>query len=451
VRRAAASAPLPASVLALAVVLAPLAVARAGRALGAELAGAEQASGVANAIVLGPALGAAVGGAALAAALPARAALGGQLAAAPVGDLPALLALLAAPVMGLAVVILPSLGTGAVAVAAELRGGGDAGLALVAAIVAAAVGGAVVAEAGIALARGRAWPALAVAVGAAGWAALGLAIGCVPLGPLAAVPEALRDRGSAWPAVGLAGLTCSVLACVWLRLAAARPGPRATSARPTLGVVRMRRSAKPASLAAILGRRRDVRIAAGGAIAFGVGGIVLAAVTGAPSPGGLLLCTTTALLGAILAPLVVGGVLIEGRWLWAAAACSRRAIGVSALAVGIAAAAVPVLLVAALAGATVGAPPAPLAAVAGLTVVAAAAALVAGSLVPWRGEGAGDQVTTFAAFVAVAVVASLAVALVAPRLVSVGIPDPVVAAALCATAVALAAEALTRRIERAER
>jgi hypothetical protein len=53
--------------------------------------------------------------------------------------------------------------------------------------------------------------------------------------------------------------------------------------------------------------------------------------------------------------------------------------------------------------------------------------------------------------VAVAALTSVAVALVAPRLLSLGIPDPVVAVSLCAAAVALAAEALTFRVERVPR
>jgi hypothetical protein len=368
-----------------------------------------------------------------------------------VGETGALLALVAVPFAVLAAVLLPSLVTGGVALGSALPGGADAGVALAAAVAAAAVAGAVVAEAGIALARGCIPRAAAIGAAAVGWIALGDAIGCAPLGTLAAVPEALRDRGPAWPAILLSAATGAVLASVWVRLAASRPRPRTASARRTRGVVRRRCGARAAALAAILARRREVHVSAVGAIFFGVGGVVLAGVTSAPTPAGLLLGATTALLGTVLAPLVVGGVLLEGRWLWAAGACTRRSTALAAVAVGLTAAAVPVLLVAAVAATTVSAPPGALGAVAGLTAVAAAAALVAGSLVPWRGDGAGDQVTTFAAFVAVAVLTSLVVAVVAPRVVSLGVPDPVVAVGVCTAAVALAAEATRRRIGRAAR
>ena len=64
--------------------------------------------------------------------------------------------------------------------------------------------------------------------------------------------------------------------------------------------------------------------------------------------------------------------------------------------------------------------------VAALVVVGSCVALLAGALLPWRGTGAGDQLTTIAAFAAIAIAASLAVGLVAPRLVSLGVPDAVV-------------------------
>ena len=59
-------------------------------------------------------------------------------------------------------------------------------------------------------------------------------------------------------------------------------------------------------------------------------------------------------------------------------------------------------------------------------IVGSALALLAGSLVPLRGTGAGDQLTTFAAFAALAVAMSLVTGLTAPRLVALGVPDPLV-------------------------
>ena len=80
-----------------------------------------------------------------------------------------------------------------------------------------------------------------------------------------------------------------------------------------------------------------------------------------------------------------------------------------------------------------------------VSVVAADVAVVAGALVPWRG-GAGDQLTSFAAFGLIAVATSLGVGLVAPRAVALGAPDPVVAVVLCGAAGAGAVEALRRSL-----
>ncbi len=84
--------------------------------------------------------------------------------------------------------------------------------------------------------------------------------------------------------------------------------------------------------------------------------------------------------------------------------------------------------------------------VAALVVAGSCVALLAGALLPWRGAGAGDQMTTIAAFAAIAIAASLVVGLVAPRLVSLGVPDPVVVVAICVVFLAAALAALDRRL-----
>ena len=122
-RRAVAVAPLPAAVGATLVVLAPLALARVGRAVGAELAGAAGSAGVAEALVLGPMLAAAAAGTALAVSYPGRSALGQQLAAGPGGETVAVLACLLVPALVGAVAVLPSLVALCVALAVELPGG----------------------------------------------------------------------------------------------------------------------------------------------------------------------------------------------------------------------------------------------------------------------------------------------------------------------------------------
>ena len=81
-------------------------------------------------------------------------------------------------------------------------------------------------------------------------------------------------------------------------------------------------------------------------------------------------------------------------------------------------------------------------------VVGICAALLAGCIVPWRGEGIGDQLATFAAFAGIAIATSLLVGLVAPRLVSLGFPDIVVIALVCGASSAVALHALGRRLGR---
>jgi hypothetical protein len=84
-----------------------------------------------------------------------------------------------------------------------------------------------------------------------------------------------------------------------------------------------------------------------------------------------------------------------------------------------------------------------------VAVIAAAAALVAGVVVPWRGEGIGDQLASFGAFAGCAAAVSAGTGLAGPRLVAAGLPVGVVAAALGCAALAAAVCALAYEIERA--
>ena len=85
--------------------------------------------------------------------------------------------------------------------------------------------------------------------------------------------------------------------------------------------------------------------------------------------------------------------------------------------------------------------------VAALVVAGSAVALTAGAVVPWGGTGLGDQLSSFAAFAAFAVVTSFAIGLTAPRLVALGLPDPVAVLVVCGVAIALALLALEHRLE----
>ena len=159
-----------------------------------------------------------------------------------------------------------------------------------------------------------------------------------------------------------------------------------------------------------------------------------------------MLGATTALLGSVLCPLVVGGVLDEGRWLWRSAPVRSGAIARSFTLASTGAAALPVAVVGSAAAVVSGADARIVGIVATLVLNSSCVALLAGALLPWRGAGAGDQLTTIAAFAALAIATSFVVALVGPRLVSLGVPDPAVVAAICLVFLAAALGALDRRL-----
>ncbi len=442
----ASEAPLPSAIVGLFALLAPFALVRVGRTVGAELAGATGADGVSEAIVLGPVLAAAVAGAALAVSLPGVSALGRQIGAGPCGRRVAVMAGLIVPGAVGAVTVLPSLLAACVAIARELPGGPVAGVALATAIIAAVPAGAVVAEGGVAVARGQRRRPVVIAGGALAWAAIGTSLGAGPLGPFAPVATALRGSGSSVLALALAGGVAVALALSWVELAATRVEPRARRPRRVGRFVPAGQLPVPTALAALLARRSDVRLAAAGAVGFGATGIAIAIVEGAPSPSAFLLATTTALLGAVLCPLALGGLLLDGSWLWRAGPRDRRVIVGAAGLAGLVGSALPVALVGCVAAIVSGVSWSALGIVTAFVVVGSAAALLAGCIVPWRGEGVGDQFATFAAFAGIVIATSLLVGLAAPRLVSLGLPDIVVVALVCGASAGVALHALGRRL-----
>ena len=121
-------------------------------------------------------------------------------------------------------------------------------------------------------------------------------------------------------------------------------------------------------------------------------------------------------------------------------------IGLAACLVALAGSAFPVTVVGAGAMVASGAPRSAVGVVAAVVIVGSAVALLAGALVPWSGEGVGDQLTTFAALAAIAIATSLAVGLAAPRLVSLGLPDAVVVVLVCGASMGAALHALSRRL-----
>jgi len=446
-RGLAAAAPLPAAAVATLVLSAPIALIRIGRVVGGELAGAIGIESVHEAVVLGPVLAAAMAGAALAVSLPGPAALGQQIDAGPCGRRAALMAGLVVPAAVGALAVLPSLFAACLALASGLPGGTIAGAALAVAAIAAVPAGAVAAEGWLAAIRGTRRRSLAILGGAVAWGAAGVALGAAALGPLAPVAPALAGSGSSWLALALALAVALTLGLAWVATAATRTEPRATASRPPRRLVPGGHLPVPAAVAALVTRRSDVRLAAVGAVGFGIAGIAIGSLGSSPAPGGFLLATTTALLGATVCSLAVGGALADGGWLWRAGPADRGLTVACGVAVGIAGSALPVVVVGIGAAAFAGVDWPAVGVVAPLVIAGSATALVAGAVVPWRGKGVGDQMATFAAFAAIAIAGSLLVGLVAPRLVAFGLSDAIVAGLVCAAFVGAAGFALGRRLE----
>ena len=445
-RAACASAPLPAALAVALVALAPLALARVGETLGSELAGAVTSSRVATALVLGPCLAAAASGAVLATSLPLRAGLGHQIAACPCSDRCAIGAGLALPSALAALIVVPSLLGVSIGLAGAFPGGHPAGVALVAAILAAVLVGAVAAEGTQVAVRGRRIRLVGMVVGLFVWVAAGSAMGAAPLGLLAPVSLALRGTLSAWIAMGVAGALATGLGIVWILLATGRPEQRhRVPRRRSLPVAR--RFPVLVAVSSLIVRRSDVRRAAGAALGFGITGVVVAVASGAAAPGPFLLATTTTLFGSLVAALVGWGVVGAGTWIWRGAPRGRRTTSAVVWQVGLVATAAPVGLVAAVAAVGSGVDPHTAGVVVVLVVAASALATIAGSLVPWEGQGIGDQLSSFAAFMGVALAASVAVGLVAPRLTGLGLPDAALAVSLGVLSSGMAIASLRWRLE----
>ena len=441
-----ATAPVPAGLVAALVLAAPLALVRVGGSLGDELAAAAASAAVTNAVVVGLVLASAIAGAAGAASLPGRAALGPQFAAGPSGEADTVVAGLLFPVALGAIVTLPSLVALTVAVGSRLPGGPSSGVALATAAIAALPAGAILAEAGLAAARGRRRCPAAVALGAGIWCLLGLIGGSVALGPLSLVGSALRGEDSAPLAVAIAGSCAGTFLLAWIALAAKRPPQRPRTPKSGRRVVHLRCGPVVAAVAALVGRRDDVRRATVAALVFGAAGTAVAVAARAPAPAPFLLGSTTTLLGSILWPLVAPGVLLDGRWLWGTEPGSRLRVSVAACVSALVGSATPVLVVGLIATRASGASVATVATVGAFVAIGGAAALLAGLLVPWRSRGLGDQIASFAALAATAIAVSLALGFVAPRIVALGVPDLVLAVLVCSFGWVCAGGALARRL-----
>jgi len=440
-----AGAPIPSAIVVAVVALAPLALARVGSALGSELADGLDSPAITDALVLGPCLAAAAAGGVLAASVPTRDALGQQIAAGPIGNRSVTCSLILLPATLAALVCVPALVAFALSVASSSPGGQAAGLPLGAAILAAVPVGAVVAEGLKIAAWGHRIRLLGLGLGLGAWVVAGRAVGATPLGFLAPVSLALRGAAPAWVALLVACLVAVSFGTAWIILASTRP-ERRSRARERRHVAAAWWFPVPAAAFSLLARRADVRHANVAAIAFAVVGLMVAVAGGTPPPGPFLLAGTTTLMGSLVVALVGFGVLANGSWIWLGAPRNRGSLAAMTWLLSLAAAMAPVAAVGALAAVASGVDRSTTGVVVVLTVVGTAVATVAGSLVPWRGEAIGDQFSSVAAFVAVAIATSLAVGLVAPRLTALGLNDPEVAILLCCLSSFAAVGTLARRL-----
>ena len=247
-------------------------------------------------------------------------------------------------------------------------------------------------------------PGCGIAVPA--WIALGVSLGAAPLGPLALVATALephrltlaRLRGVGWRGVGLA--------TAWVALAASRAEPRSrrrAAGHASRGACRRRSPRARAARA-----ETDLRLATRALPPSGSPAPCWPPITDARSPAPFLLGTTTALLGSVLCPLVVGGVLGDGPL-----ALAKRAGAEQRDRAGRSRSRAPARRRSRSRSWACGAESPRAAARESPASSPRSSSSARGSrcsrcaLLPWRGSGAGDQLTTIAAFAAIAIAASL--------------------------------------------
>jgi hypothetical protein len=452
-RRAATAlgaAPLAGAALVILVVAAPLLLARLGSALGATLAPVVDDDEAARLLALASMLAGAAAGASVSLTSAGRRSLGPQLSAGPIGERGALVASVLVPTGAVVALGLPAVLALGASFGSAISGGGAAGVGLVAVALAAAPAGAVISESVLQGARGAWRGAGASLLLVIAWIATGLLLGTPALGPLSPAAGALS--GDVEPTVVLAStaLTTCAGVLVWLELATRRPERRVRSA-----LLRQRRVRGPLvaalSLAAalLILRRRDLRLCLLAAVAFGLGGVALASVAGAPAPAPLHLGASSALLGGAIVPLAGAGLLLSGRWTWTCAPRSRLLPCAVVCAVAdliVLMTLVPVVVVAAIVS---GLQLTALAQITFVSLLLAGAAQLAGALLPWREGTMGDQLASLGAFVACAGGFSAVTGVAGPRLVAAGLPAPAAAVCLLAVATAIGLGAVALRVERA--
>lgn len=413
-----------------AVVLVTVAAHRAGLVGAGLLGGALAEETVARSLVLALTLPCLAGGAALGARLGPRSGFGAQFASAPVAPAALRAASLTLPLVLVAFAVCPPTVAAVVPLALASPGGHAAALALAAVMCSAFAAG------GAAAGAVRASRPGSAVLGAGALAALGVS-----------VEGATRSFGGATSTAPALLALVAVTSAVWLAVADdADPRARAGRGRHTrLGRGRFDRcpgGAVTFTLALLLARRFELRVALLGALAGGLAAGAVARVGGADAGTGALLAACGAVLAAAPVGLAVGGAVADGAWFWRRVPerAWRRA---PAVALGGAAVAWPALGAALALAVAVGPRHGnPGVTAAGVLIVGWACALGSGALAPWRRVGVAAQAASASVLALSVGVAAVVLPRLGEELSTVGAPPAVVGAALVALPLCLGTASL---------
>lgn len=426
--------PVWAAALGVAALCAPLGATAAGRPLGRALGPALLDPVVARAFMAGLVLTTLAAGLSLGLVVSGAGVLGGQVGSAPASVLDRAAAVLTLPLGGvMAVAIAVGLPAGVPIVRAAP--GGLASLPGVLLGLAGAVCAGGVLSACL-RARSSSAPATCVAAG--------LSFGATLL-PAFVAADALAGRTHPATAMLVAATGAALSLSAWALLVAAPHEDRARGGG-SWPLPASRAGATAIAAGLLLLRRHDLRSALLGGMVIGVAGIGIARLGSAPPPAAVLLATTGAAVTLAPCGLAVGGAVraaehvwslvpdrgtIAGVWLFASAVVtSAPAVAVCLVALGVEG------------GGSGGSVEIALALAAG----AWGAAVLAGTIVPWRSAGLAEQAASLGACAVLWGSLSVLIALAGPRAADLGIPPAAIVGSILGIVVASAYHGLRRLV-----
>jgi hypothetical protein len=450
--RVAAANPIIALGVLVMVLASPLAMVFAGRTSGRALGDSLSHLDVAQSLTVTMAFVTVLTGCILAVLAPGEKALGEQLAAAPLSRGQRFWGMTAIPVLCVIGMLAAFATLFALPFAAAGPGGVPAGFAMLAMSGGGLTIGAVLVQATVGFRRGALWGLMALAGVGLGWPLCGLlADGPIGLGVFGWLPEVLAGQQSVTAVTVLGLCLAAAFATMWvalcLHIPPETPVQRLRTRRPLLpthfigAVVAL-------GLVRVI-RRRELRHQALLVVAATIGGALLLHSVVPASLGFIFVfCATTAIVGAAISPLAVAGLDARGQWMWNTVPISRRQRAVASHASAL------------LAGWTILVMAcAPLAALADISTRVAidvgvlsamvfSAALVAGTVLPWKEAAGGEQMASYAIFMIIAGFCWTALGWIGRQAVDQGLPEPLVAATLPTLAVcagiALSAHLVTK-------